>query len=240
MRESGKRGKMEAEMPAMGTLKDYASASFPTPPRSFDYSHKVSNYPMALNDKFGDCTIAGIVHLIQLAYAEVGEVFIYPGDDAVEETYFTLSGGEDSGLVEHNVLQTWLKDGLFDIKILGYAPINIRDKKEIANALYAFGGLYVGVEMPAEAEKQFEAHQPWHLDENSGAPAGGHCVVASGMNSFGMDVVTWGNVTSLSWEWWNQYASEAWVVIPEIFVEAGHGPVWSVNISQLQNDLRSL
>jgi hypothetical protein len=240
MREAGKRGKMAAELPMMGTLKDYASASFPTPPRTFDYSHTVSNYPMALNDKLGDCTIAGVVHLLQLAYAEVGETFNYPGDDAVEETYFTLSGGEDSGLVEHSVLQHWLKNGLFETNIVGYAPVNIRDPKEMADALYAFGALYLGVEMPTEAEQQFETHQNWHIDANSGPPAGGHCVVATGASPWGLEIITWGSVTSLSWEWWQRYASEAWVVIPEIYVEAGHGPVWSVNLPQLQKDLRSL
>ena len=44
----------------------------------------------------------------------------------------------------------------------------------------------------------------------------------------------------MTWEWWEHYGSEAWVVIPEIFVEADHGPVWDIDILTLQKDLESL
>jgi hypothetical protein len=240
MNQAGLRGKLAAERPMMGDLSHYASASLPTPPRSFDYGARVKHYPMALNDKYGDCTIAGVVHMLQLMYAEVGEVFDCPDDSIVRDTYFWLSGGQDSGLVEHQVLQMWMQHGLFDHKIVGYAPVNVKDKKKMADALYAFGALYIGIEMPAEAEQQFENNIPWQIDAQSGPPTGGHCVVATGMNPLGIDIITWGVETSMTWEWWDRYGTEAWVVIPEIFVEAGHGPVWSLNLPALQNDLRSL
>jgi hypothetical protein len=239
-REAGLRGKAPAEMLAMGTLSDYVRVNLPVPPRSFDYSNKVPSYPMALNNELGDCTIAGVIHMLQLIYAEVGEIFEYPGDEAVKAEYLKLTNGADSGLVESKVLQTWMTEGLFNNKISAFAPVNIKNRNEMAAACYLFGCVYLGVEMPSNAEQQFEAHEPWHVTENAEEPVGGHCVVATGINRFGIDIITWGATESMTWNWWETYGSEAWVVIPEIFTELDHGPVWTIDILTLQEDLKNL
>jgi len=239
-RYAGQRGKNAAEVPAMSTLSSYMTSPVFKTPRSFDYSNRVKDYPMALNDTYGDCTIAGVVHMLQLAYAEIGEVFEYPGDDAVKQEYFKLTGGADTGLVEHDVLKTWMTDGLFGTKISAYAPVNIKNRDEMAAAIYLFGSVYLGVEMPPDAETQFESHQPWHVPMYPEEPSGGHCVVATGCNRFGVDIITWGATESMTWQWWETYGSEAWVVIPEAFVELDHGPIWNINILSLQEDLKNL
>jgi len=239
-REAGQRGKAPAEPLAMGTLSDYIRVNLPVPPRSFDYSNKVASYPMALNNELGDCTIAGVLHMLQLIYAEVGETFEYPGDEVVRAEYLKLTNGADSGLVERRVLQTWMTDGIFNNKISAFAPVNIKNRNEMAAAIYLFGAVYLGVEMPRSAEEQFEAHEPWHLTERNEEPIGGHCVVATGINRFGLDIITWGATESMTWGWWEKYGSEAWVVIPEIFIEVDHGPVWTIDILALQEDLKNL
>jgi hypothetical protein len=239
-RIAGKMGKQPAVKLSMGTLTDYVRHALPPTPRSADYSSRVSVYPMALNDTYGDCTIAGVIHMLQLAYAEIGEEFIYPGDEVVKETYFKLSGGADSGLVERDVLQTWMRDGLFDNKIVAYVPLDIKNQKEIQAAIYYFGCVYLGVELPADAETQFELKQPWHLTQNDGAPIGGHCIIGTGFNRFGLDIITWGATDSLTWGWWEKYGSEAWAVIPEAFIEANHGPLFNIDIMTLQEDLKNL
>ena len=239
-RNAGLRGKAPAEHLAMGTLETYVKGNLPAIPKSFDYSSRVKDYPMALNDTYGDCTIAGVIHMLQLQYAEIGETFEYPGDEAVKAEYFKLSGGADSGLIENQVLKTWMTNGLFNNKISAYAPVNIKNRKEMAAAIYLFGSVYLGVEMPANAETQFEDHQPWHIDNYPEPPTGGHCVVATGCNRFGVDIITWGATESMTWTWWETYGSEAWVVIPEIFTETDHGPVWNIDILTLQQDLKNL
>lgn len=239
-REAGKRGKLDAKPLMTGHLSQYMKSSLPVPPKSFDYAHRVNEFPMALNDTYGDCTIAGVVHMLQLLYAEIGETFVYPGDEAVKETYFQLSGGADNGLVEQDVLQAWMTKGLFGTQIVAYAPIKITNQRELAAACYAFGAIYLGVQMPDAAEQQFENGQPWHLTGNDAPPTGGHCIVASGANSFGVDMITWGAEDSFTWDWWKKYGSEAWVVIPEAFVEINHGPVSTIDIMTLRKDLQSL
>jgi len=239
-RTAGKRGKLATEKLAMGTLSQYLNGPLMKAPRSFDYSNRVPEYPMALNDTYGDCTIAGVIHMLQLAYSEIGETFEYPGDEAVKEQYFKLSGGADTGLVELSVLKTWMSEGLFNTKISAFAPVNIKNRAEMAAAIYLFGSVYLGVEMPRDAETQFENHEPWHLTFGDEEPVGGHCVIGTGINRFGIDIITWGATESMTWGWWEKYGSEAWVVIPEIFVEADHGPVWNVNVAALQSDLKAL
>ena len=239
-RIAGKRGKGPAVQPVMGMLSSYINGPVYQAPRSFDYSNRVKQYPMALNYTYGDCTIAGVIHMLQLAYAEIGEIFEYPGDDAVKQEYFKLTGGADAGLVEHDVLRTWMTDGLFGNKISAYAPVNIKSEEEMAAAIYLFGSVYLGVELPPDAEAQFENHQPWHIDGQAEQPTGGHCVVATGCNRFGIDIITWGETESMTWDWWNIYGSEAWVVIPEVFIELDHGPVWDIDILALQKDLQNL
>ena len=240
IRQPGLRGKLAAVHPAMGTLSHYITHDFPIPPSAFDYASDVKSYPMALNDTYGDCTVAGIIHLLQLAYAEIGEVFQYPGDDAVKSTYFDLTGGADAGCVEHDVLQKWSKDGLFGTKIAAYAPLNINDRDEFRAACYMFGAVYLGVEMPQSAEQQFAEGQPWTVSQPPQPPVGGHCIVATGVNNLGMDVVTWGALQPVTWDWWDTYKSEAWVVIPEPFVEIDHGPLANIDILQLQKDIAEL
>ena len=242
VRPAGKRGKLAPARAAhLGSLNDYLKAPLPTPPSSFDYGDKVKKgFPMALNDTYGDCTIAGVIHLLQIWYAEVGYTFEYPGDDDVRETYFRLTGGEDTGLVMQDVLKVWQREGLFGCKIIGYAPIEIRDTKTMAAATYAFGGVYLGVELPENAEQQFELGQPWHIEGGYSPPVGGHCIVGSGANRLGMDDLTWGAEDAFTWQWWTYYGSECWAVIPEIFDKKGHGPLEDVDITSLETDLRTV
>lgn len=227
----------------VGTLRDYLKSPLPTPPASFDYGPKVlaqGGFPMALNNELGDCTIAGVIHLLQLAYSVVGEKFTYPGDAAVRETYMTLTGGADTGLVETDVLTTWSTEGLFGSKLLGWAPVDVRDIPLMAAGCYAFGGTYLGGAIPADAESQFEAGGWWDLAPGPHPPVGGHCFVGSGANTRGVPDVTWGAEDGFTWDWWRYYGTNAYVVLPDIFATVGHGPLEAIDLTLLQSDLAEM
>jgi len=240
VRKAGRLGKLPAQ-PLMGTtLRDYIKGSLPPTPIAVDYGPRVANYPMADNDRLGCCTISGAVHLLQLQYAEIGEEFTYPGDDAVQTEYFSETGGQDSGCVETSVLQKWSTTGLFNTKIAAWVPVNPRDDAEMRAAIYLFGGVYMGVELPGSAESQFENHQPWHLTIPRGKPVGGHCIVASGYNRSTINAISWGEETALTWDWWEYYGSEAYAILPQAWIEVDHGPVPKLDILALQADLKLL
>lgn len=238
VRKAGLRGLLPPKQLLTTTLRDYIKGNLPNPPKVFDYGPMVLNYPMALNSELGDCAIAGLVHLLQVYYAELGETFVYPGDDIVRSTYFGLTGGQDTGLVLTDVLTAWMTNGLFGTKIAAHVPVNPRDEAEFRVACYLFGGVYLGIEMPASAETQFENNKPWHLTIPRGRPVGGHCVVATGVNREGIDLLTWGRETTMTWDYWDTYGSEAHVAIPQVFIEADHGPVFRIDVLALQEDLK--
>lgn len=241
-RKAGKRGKLPSYIPrGVGSLRHYLTSPLPTPPSSFDYGPRVTGgFPMALNDELGDCTIAGVVHVLQLAYAVVGKTFEYPGDDAVRETYFGLTGGGDTGLVETDVLHAWMTSGLFGTKILGWAPVDVADRNLLTTACYAFGHLYLGGDIPQDAETQFEDGAWWSLEPGANPPVGGHCFVGSGANERGTDDVTWGAEDGFTWNWWHYYGTNAYVVFPEVFADAGHGPLDSIDANKLRADLKAV
>ncbi len=237
-RIAGKRGKLAPERLLSTSLRDYMKVSLPSTPASIDYGTRVPNYPLADNAKLGCCTISGVVHLLQLQYAEIGETFTYPGDAEVETTYFAQTDGVDSGCVETSILNTWKNTGLFGTKITSWIPINPKAEAEMRAAVYLFGGVYLGVELPADAEQQFEDHKPWHLTIPRGRPVGGHCVVGSGYNREVVSVITWGQETVATWDWMERYCSEAYVTIHQEFVEADHGPLYKIDIQQLEADMK--
>lgn len=242
VRTAGKRGKLVSYPPrTVGTLRDYLTSPLPTPPASFDYAPRVAGgFPMAGNDRYGDCTIAGVVHLLQLAYAVVGETFAYPGDQAVEDVYFGLTGGQDTGLVETDVLKAWSSEGLFGTKLLGWVPVDLRDVPLLAAACYAFGGLYLGGALPADAEQQFETGEGWRLAPGFWPGRDGHCFVASGANQEAVPDITWGAESTFSWNWWRFYGTNAYVALPDVFEQAGHGPLESIDVATLKADLGRL
>jgi hypothetical protein len=238
-RTAGMKGMEVGDPIAIGTLQEYVRGSLIVPPQSFDYAKKVKNFPLALNDVLNNCTIASAIHLLQLAYAEVSEIFEYPGDDVVAETYRNLAV-DGNGLVERIVLDHWMRQGLFNTKIIAYAPVDIKNRKEMTAAIYAFGGLLLGVHMTEETERQFTTGNAISLTGKEQGIIGGHAMVATGASPSGMGVVTWGHKEHMTWDWWDKYAHEAWAIIPEVFVEADHGPIWNVDILGLRHDLENL
>jgi hypothetical protein len=221
----------------------------PAPSEPFDYAAKVAGgFPMAGNDKLGDCTIAGWVHLCQLAYAAVGETYTYPGDEAVAAAYWKLVGhgpqyADDPGpgLQMTQVLSAASQGaGLLGVKAVAWGSVNIHSKAALRNALYNFGALYLAGDIPADAETQFPGW--WHLVTGSHPAVGGHCFTASGNELkdllTGLDSETWGAENGFTWNWWARYGVSAFVVVPECFVTAGHGPLDSIDVAALEDDVR--
>ncbi|HUY25412.1 MAG TPA: hypothetical protein VMV09_08950, partial [Candidatus Saccharimonadales bacterium] len=126
-----------------------------------------AGYPIDGNDQFGDCTMAGVAHLIAAWDADVNEPDPIPDAQEVVATYFELSGGQDTGLNEANVLQAWRSQGLFGRKIAAYAPVDPRNIVELHQAVAFYGGCYLGIQCPQSAQQQFASGQPWTYDPSS-------------------------------------------------------------------------
>jgi hypothetical protein len=104
-------------------------------------------------------------------------------------------------------------------------------------AIYLFGLAYVGIQVPENANTQFEAHQPWTLVDGwqDQKIVGGHAIIFVGYDADWLYAITWGAVQKVAWDWWQTYGDEAWAVLPNAYKEAG--TIDSVSFSTLLADL---
>jgi hypothetical protein len=230
-------GRLPATRPAaLSDLSVYATGKLPTPPRTVEVPK--SPYPIDCNDKIGDCTIAGVDHLIRAWDTEFSEHDPPPIEAEIETEYFKLTGGEDTGLNEAEVLKTWQTSGLFGEKIAAYAPVNPKDLLELHQAVAFYGGCYLGIECPASAQEQFANNEPWTYTGSE--VEGGHCVVALGYGpNGGLHCATWGGIAVLEASFLAHYLDEAWVVLSHQLVEAKKDQL-GLDLKTLEADLKKV
>lgn len=238
-REAGKFGKLGPQFPvALKELPAYATAPLPDPPPSVDWATNVGNWPMDGNNQYGDCTMAAAAHMIQSWNAQIGASDSVPSEQQVVDEYFKLSHGQDSGLVETNVLKTWQRGGLWGNRVIAYAPVNVHALTMIKQTIALFGGIYAGIQVPASAQQQFEDGKPWTLEPGSQQQriVGGHAIPLLGYDADWLYAITWGAVQQIAWDWWSTYADEAWAILAQEYKEAGE--VNGINLAALEADLQ--
>jgi hypothetical protein len=230
-----KLGRLSATRPApLADLSVYATGPLPTPPRTVEVPG--AQYPIDGNATYGDCTIAGVAHLVAAWNAEAHESDPVPNEETIVAEYFKLTGGEDTGLNEAEVLKAWWAEGLFGEKIAAYAPVNPKDLLQLHQAVAFYGGCYLGIECPESAQEQFGDGEPWTYVEDSPIE-GGHCVVALGYGpNGGLHCATWGGIAVLEASFLAHYLDEAWVILPHQLVEAKKDSL-GVDLAALQADL---
>ena len=230
-------GRLPAVRPgALSDLAVYAHGKLPAPPSAVPVPKGV--YPVDGNDQYGDCTIAGVAHMIQAWDRETGQKDPVPNAAEVEKTYFKLSGGDDTGLVEADVLKHWHREGLFGERIAGYAPVSPRDTLGIHQSVGFYGGAYLGIECPVSAQVQFAHGQPWRYVPGSPV-AGGHCIVALGYTQTALLCATWGGVAEVTYGFLAHFLDEAWAILPNQLVEAKKDSL-GIDLGTLQADLARL
>ncbi|HEX7355257.1 MAG TPA: hypothetical protein VF288_10545 [Mycobacteriales bacterium] len=232
-------GRLPAVRPhGLKTLSAYATKRLPAPPKAVEYGRGVTGWGMDANDRYGCCTIAGAAHLLAAWDSEVSEHDPVPNADDVIDQYLRITGGQDTGCVEADVLSLWHRSGLFGgAPIAGYAPVDPRDIIAVHQAIAFYGGAYLGVTLPESAEEQFADGARWTVEP--GSPVlGGHCVVAVGYDSLGLSCVTWGKVARVTYPWLSAYMDECWAIVPHQFVEAARGP--ALDLESLEADLAAL
>jgi hypothetical protein len=236
----GKLGKLDPKRPSgLHMLAFYQSNPLPPAPESVVVP-SVPDWGMLGNDKYGDCTFAGIVHA-RMANANVLEISEqFPNDTEVEQAYLNYTNGKDVGAVEADLLAYWKNNEIFGKKLSAFAPTDHADQDELRSVIASYGLAYIGVQMPGVAQQQFINNQPWALTHT---PAdnqieGGHCVVLVGYDKDYAQCITWGKVQQVTWEWLSSYMQESWAIItPEIVEKGLYG---NMRLEELVSDLEKL
>jgi hypothetical protein len=235
-------------------LSKYLKISeLPAAPPAVDWTKAVPRWGMLLNDQLGDCVIAGMMHLTMGWRANAGNPPPQPVDSEVIAAYSAIGGyvpgdsSTDRGCNMLNALNYWRNTGISiggeTHKILAFAEVNLKDDAEVKAALWLFGGLFTGFEMPQSAANAATWTVASGFPHGKSQPGswGGHCAPLAAENGAGcFQTITWGELMPTAHNFVADYCDEAYAVLsPEWFQRNGQAPC-GFDLAALQADLAAL
>jgi len=231
----------------------YLTPALPTPPATFDLTKKVgASWGMMANDQIGDCTCAAAGHLIMEWTANAGKKMVTPTDKQIIAAYSSITGynpvtgANDNGAQEVDVLNYWRQTGIANDKIGAYVALEPANHTHIMDSVYIFEGCYIGLRLPKSAQAQTQNHQPWSVPPGGptgdGAPGswGGHAVPVVAYDARSITVVTWGALQTMTWGFWAAYCEEAYAILSTDYITGKKTTPQGFNLQQLQTDLADL
>jgi hypothetical protein len=225
-------------------FKTYLKAGAPAAPTSFSVldavyknlktSDPTELFPMDGNDNYGDCTMAAVAHATTVYNGLISKTNIMAQADILK-TYFQLTGGQDTGLDELTVVNYWQSTGIGTEKIQAFVSIDPKDHDHVQQAIYMFGGVYLGFQVQQNAQQQFDDKQPWTPGTLTND---GHAVYAVAYDQNQLTVLTWGNTQLATWAWWDECVDEAYAILPAEAAQIGFNP--NFDYDQLKADLQNV
>jgi hypothetical protein len=226
----------------------YLKPALPSPPTAVEYGEKVPAWPMYYNDQYGDCTCAAAGHMIQNWTANAATEVTVP-DQSVLSFYEHFVGTPpppDAGCNMLQVLRYWRKTGVSAHKVLAFASIDLKNQVQAQNAVWLFGSIYIGVALPDFATQGDMLTVPWVVPPGGPVgnaapnPSNGHCIPAVAYDANNLWIVTWGELKSMSWDFYNAYADESFAVISQDFIEANGLNPAGFDLAALKTDLKQI
>lgn len=229
-------------------FSNYVTPALPAAPAQVNYGQKVSEWPMYNNSKYGDCTCAAAGHMIENWTANAADLVTPPNETVIKfyEHFVGSPPPPDAGCNMLQVLKYWRQAGLDSHKILAFVALEPKSQSEAMDALYLFGSIYIGVELPNFAVQGDMLTVPWvvppqgPVGDAAPNPNNGHCIPAVAYDSRNLYIVTWGEVKSMSWQFYYTYADEAFAVLSQDFIDANGDNVAGFDLAALEADLKQL
>lgn len=218
------------KIPALGDFLNKATTWPAVPAHGWEFAVPAEDLNILGNDQYGDCGEAGALHLIQAQSFNAGKSLVPTTQDALN-LYSQVTGfnpddpSTDQGTVLTDLLTYWKKTGITVgetvHKIVGYASVDISSVQQMRYAAYTFGGLYIGLNLPAACEQNTNN---WNFGPGQQI-AGGHCVIVAGQGSAGGKIGSWGMWIPANWNFLLSYLDEGYVVVTEDWLNAqGQSP----------------
>ena len=188
-----------------------------TPPFFVDTRPRNARWNINGNDRYGCCTFAGIVRIMQNNAARKGRVLDITDEDVIK-AYLDSTGGADIGQMPINALNYMRSLGIKGHKVLAYARVGDRDLYERQSALATFGSLYVAAGLPARLDEDHDLR--WELTArekrtSSDEPRslGGHAYPIFGFQNGEEFSVPWDQEVIEEVAWTDYYREETWVFV---------------------------
>jgi hypothetical protein len=224
----------------------------PTPPAEISYVVKVPSWPMLLNDTLGDCVIAAMGHMVQqwTYFASLGAGMQTMTDAEALAAYEAIGGyvptdpSTDQGADMLTALNYWRNTGIMIAgqlhKIAGYVAVDPTSLAQVREAIWLFGNLFTGVQLPVSAQGQDDWIVPaGGIYGSQGQPGGwgGHCIPTMAESPETLSCITWAERLKMSHNFLLDYCDECYAVLsPDWFTAAPAG----FDAAQLQADLAQL
>ncbi len=234
-------------------LADYLQhENLGTLPEAFNWGKKINpgSWGTLGNLKINNCTCAAAGHLIMTWTANIDKLH-KPTTKAIVKAYTDITGfnaktdGIGNPVEAIKVLKYWRKHGIDDRKIIAFAKLDFKNREQLKQAIFLYGGCYVGINLPKSARKQYNESKKWTVPrsgtEGVGEPGSwiGHALLIIGYNKNELTAITWGKEVILSFDFWETYVDESYAIFSEDFILNNQAPT-KMNVDLLRRDIKAL
>jgi hypothetical protein len=119
--------------------------------------------------------------------------------------------------------------------------VNLRNPTEVREAVYLFGNVYWGVQLPLSVQ----GADSWTVPDGgtaspNGSPGswGGHCVPIVAVSPETLTCVTWGQTLKMSHSFFSDYGDEGYACLSLDWIEKNGISPSQFNLAQLEADLK--
>lgn len=246
----GRKPRLFADLPHVASLRMRAGP-LPTLPLVADNAAALPPFVgMMRNDSLGDCTCAGMAHLIQIWTQDAGGAMLTEPDAQVVQAYHEVAGYDpatgqpDDGAAEQDVLRWWQQTGfpMADGSRHRIGPVyeaNPRNLLGLCEVVMEFGASYVGINVPSGLME--ELPPVWWDNPAYGAIEGGHCVLVHSFDrtdpaaiTFG--VTTWGTNRQyrMRGDFVARYMEEAYGIVSSLWIERTGRTPYGLDLATLE------
>lgn len=233
------------------------------PPQTFGHEKLIPQWGMFLNDRIGDCAIAGAIHETMLWNAEASAPVQWnqtlTAHNSAAVNYAAVTGYEpgpeienpnapanptDQGTDVASLCEYRKKTGLIDgggkrHKIGAFVALDPGDFNQLWYATYYFDGVGIGVKFPEQWETAFANGEPWDALKSPNY-VGGHYITAVCWDQVPQPV-TWGTLMTagITQAGYEQNCDEAVAYLTEEKLLNGKD-LEGLDLAGLRSDLRAL
>lgn len=249
---TGRAPRLFSDVPRVSVLRARA-AQLPPLPVTADNAAKLPAFVgMMGNDRYGDCTCAGMAHLIQIWSQDAGGAMLTEPDAAVLRAYHEITGFDpatgqpDLGAAEQDVMRWWQQTGfpLSDGRRLRVGAVyeaNPRNLLGLCEVIVEFGAAYVGFEVPGGFME--ELPPIWWDNPAYSAIESGHCVLLHSFDRSNPDprqwlfgVTSWGTNRQyrMRGDFLTRYVDEAYGVVCSLWFGASGRTPYNLDPAELE------
>ncbi len=226
-------------------LANYFSeaAAAPVLPESVDWYSKAqaSVQRVYLNDRYGDCVIAGKYHQVGMWTANESGTAVLGTDNEVLSMYHTICGPGDNGCDISQVLKYQQNKGLpFNgqiHKIDAFVSVDNAKQDLVKASMAIAASLSLGIDLPGAWE---QSNDVW--DVTNSRVVGGHDVPTGGYDKDYVTILTWGGKRRITWAAFTSrnYITECYLSLsPDWYAAAGVAPN-GIDAATLKADLTAI